>query len=98
MTAAIILAGGKGTRLAGLHPNCPKPLIPVAGQPFLLGHPLVGSSGLPPFRLFDRPSGDDDRRLVPSHKRLAPDVTRQCQLERTPLGTGGGIVNCLSNT
>lgn len=32
---AIILAGGKGTRLAGVVPNLPKPMAPIAGHPFL---------------------------------------------------------------
>ncbi len=32
---AIILLGGKGTRLSRMFPNQPKALAPVAGQPFL---------------------------------------------------------------
>ncbi|MDP2989098.1 MAG: nucleotidyltransferase family protein, partial [Kiritimatiellota bacterium] len=32
---AIILLGGKGTRLQGLYPDLPKALAPVAGCPFL---------------------------------------------------------------
>jgi D-glycero-alpha-D-manno-heptose 1-phosphate guanylyltransferase len=32
---AIVLAGGAGTRIAHLHPEVPKPMIPVAGKPFL---------------------------------------------------------------
>ncbi|MGN1375871.1 MAG: D-glycero-beta-D-manno-heptose 1,7-bisphosphate 7-phosphatase [Prevotella sp.] len=31
----IIMAGGRGTRIAGLFPDIPKPLIPVAGMPVL---------------------------------------------------------------
>jgi D-glycero-alpha-D-manno-heptose 1-phosphate guanylyltransferase len=31
----IILAGGMGTRLKGVRSDCPKPLIPCAGQPFI---------------------------------------------------------------
>jgi D-glycero-alpha-D-manno-heptose 1-phosphate guanylyltransferase len=34
-TTALILAGGKGTRIAALVPNLPKPMVEVAGQPFL---------------------------------------------------------------
>jgi len=38
---AIILAGGRGTRISHLYPDVPKPMIPVAGRPFLewvIGH------------------------------------------------------------
>lgn len=31
----ILLAGGFGTRIRELYPDVPKPMIPVAGQPFL---------------------------------------------------------------
>lgn len=33
--AVIVLAGGAGTRIRHLYPDLPKPLIPVAGRPFL---------------------------------------------------------------
>ena len=32
---AIILAGGQGTRLAGVVQDVPKPMAPVGGTPFL---------------------------------------------------------------
>ena len=32
---AVILAGGKGTRIKSVHPDLPKPLIPISGKPFL---------------------------------------------------------------
>lgn len=32
---AIILAGGKGTRISSLYPHIPKPMIPVKGKPIL---------------------------------------------------------------
>jgi D-glycero-alpha-D-manno-heptose 1-phosphate guanylyltransferase len=33
-TAAVILVGGLGTRIRHLHPDLPKPMIPVRGRPF----------------------------------------------------------------
>jgi D-glycero-alpha-D-manno-heptose 1-phosphate guanylyltransferase len=35
MFSVILLCGGLGTRLQELHPGIPKPLIPVAGRPFV---------------------------------------------------------------
>ena len=32
---AVVLAGGFGTRVAHLLPGVPKPMVPVAGKPFL---------------------------------------------------------------
>lgn len=34
-TLAVIMAGGKGTRLGGLTDEIPKPMLPVAGRPIL---------------------------------------------------------------
>lgn len=90
----VILAGGKGTRLQGLYPDLPKPLIPVAGRPFL--HWLtkwIASHG--------------PRHFVYSTGYLAakiddwasdgsmPGIERRCRREDEPLGTGGGLLNCL---
>ena len=32
---AFVLAGGLGTRIAGLYPDLPKAMVPVAGRPFI---------------------------------------------------------------
>ena len=34
-SAAIVLAGGRGTRLGALYPHLPKPMVPAAGEPFI---------------------------------------------------------------
>ena len=34
-TTVLILVGGEGKRIRHLYPTLPKPLIPVAGKPFL---------------------------------------------------------------
>jgi mannose-1-phosphate guanylyltransferase / phosphomannomutase len=35
MSQAIILAGGKGTRIAEIRGDIPKPMIPICGKPIL---------------------------------------------------------------
>lgn len=35
MIEAIVLAGGKGTRLGGISKDAPKPMLPVGGKPFV---------------------------------------------------------------
>jgi D-glycero-alpha-D-manno-heptose 1-phosphate guanylyltransferase len=87
---AIVLAGGRGTRLEGLHAGLPKPLIPCAGHPFLewslaalrdLGvNDFVISTG----HLADR---------FDQHLRQRPKDGSTIRLARelAPLGTGGAI-------
>lgn len=91
---AVVLAGGRGTRIAHLVPDTPKPLVPVAGKPFLewLSLYLV-RHGL--------------RRLVYSTGYRAdqieawtetinwPGVTMETVAEASALGTGGAIFGCL---
>jgi len=93
---ALVLAGGKGTRIAGLYPDIPKPMIPVAGRPFL--HWITAwlvDSGI--------------RDIVYSIGHLAPVVEAwikdegsarggarlRTMTEAVPLGTGGAMSACL---
>jgi len=91
---AVILAGGLGTRLRPLYPDVPKPMILVAGRPFLYwltaslaSHGLthfVYSTGHRAEQIESWCEGDDFPELIRLYRR-----------EMVPLGTGGGLLNCL---
>jgi D-glycero-alpha-D-manno-heptose 1-phosphate guanylyltransferase len=89
---AIVLAGGKGTRLASIVTDVPKPLAPVAGRPFLdylfasfLAGGVVDRVILAIGHLADR---------VVDHYAAAPSaLPLEFSVEMTPLGTGGALVN-----
>jgi mannose-1-phosphate guanylyltransferase len=93
-TDAVILVGGKGTRLRPLTNSIPKPMLPVAGYPFLshllariraagMTHVVLGTS----FKaeVFEEYFGD------------GTDFGLEIEyvVEDEPLGTGGGIRNVL---
>ena len=95
-TDAVILVGGKGTRLRPLTNSIPKPMLPVAGAPFLehllarikaagMTHVVLGTS----FKaeVFEEHFGDG------SHLGLEIEYV----VEEEPLGTGGGIRNVLDH-
>jgi NDP-sugar pyrophosphorylase family protein len=92
---ALILAGGKGTRLAGVHGDRPKALLPVAGEPFL--HWLITwlrCEGVQDFVFSLGHQGD----LIEQWLEEAPVLkdTRWLTFRETePLGTGGGALACL---
>ncbi|SDJ35002.1 mannose-1-phosphate guanylyltransferase [Frankineae bacterium MT45] len=89
---AVILVGGKGTRLRPLTLSAPKPMLPTAGVPFLahllarvrdagIGHVVLGTSYKA--EVFSEYFGDGSRF------GLEIDYV----FESEPLGTGGGIRN-----
>jgi len=85
----LILAGGRGTRLASLPGDLPKPLRPVNGRPFL-GY------------LVDQVRAAGARRVVLSlayRPEAFEEFVRQegleTAIEPAALGTGGGLRNAL---
>ncbi|OBK11809.1 sugar phosphate nucleotidyltransferase [Mycobacterium asiaticum] len=89
---AVILVGGKGTRLRPLTLSAPKPMLPTAGLPFLthllsriaaagIEHVVLGTS----YRaeVFEAEFGDGSK--------LGLQI--EYVTEEKPLGTGGGIAN-----
>lgn len=90
MTEAVLLVGGKGTRLRPLTLHTPKPMVPAAGVPFLahqlararaagVEHVVLATSYLA--EVFEPYFGDGS-----AHGLRLTYVT-----EREPLGTGGAI-------
>jgi len=85
----LILAGGKGTRIAHLHPDLPKPAVPVAGKPFLAW--ILTQLAKAGFRQAVVSSGYRSTELC---RQVEPFVPAGMEIrwvaEETPLGTGGG--------
>ena len=95
-SAAILLVGGRGTRLAPLTDRTPKPMLPVGGVPFTLHQVLQA-----------RAAGV--RRLVMATSYMAEvfepyfgdgsrfDMEISYAVEEVALGTGGGIKNAAAH-
>ncbi|GGX36139.1 nucleotidyltransferase family protein [Streptomyces chryseus] len=95
MTEAILLVGGKGTRLRPLTVHTPKPMVPAAGVPFLthqlararaagVEHVVLATSYLA--EVFEPYFGDGS----------ALGLHLEYVTEEEPLGTGGAIRNVAS--
>ncbi|TCR70035.1 sugar phosphate nucleotidyltransferase [Bosea sp. BK604] len=93
---AVILAGGQGTRIRALFPDVPKPLIPVAGRPFLDWlTAYLAAAGL---RSFVYSTGYKGSQIADWCRNGAfPDCRRISVYEDQPLGTGGGLLNCVDD-
>jgi mannose-1-phosphate guanylyltransferase len=95
VTEAILLVGGKGTRLRPLTVHTPKPMVPAAGVPFLahqlararaagVDHVVMATSYLA--EVFEPYFGDGSRL----------GLHLEYVTEEEPLGTGGAIRNVAS--
>ena len=86
---AIILAGGKGTRLAGAVPNLPKPMAPIAGKPFLLY--LLESLHIAGFNRVILSIGHMAHAIRTYFDANPHALELVFVEEESPLGTGGAI-------
>ncbi|KDN84056.1 GDP-mannose pyrophosphorylase [Kitasatospora cheerisanensis KCTC 2395] len=92
MTEAIMLVGGKGTRLRPLTTHTPKPMLPVAGVPFI-AHQLARAAAAGVTRVVLATSYLADV-FVDHFKDGSPYGLELVYLtEDEPLGTGGAIRN-----
>lgn len=87
---AVVLAGGRGTRLRPVVADRPKPMAPVAGRPFLeyLLDYWIGQ-GVDRFILS---VGYMKEAIVDHFGRSYRTATVDYAVEETPRGTGGGLL------
>jgi mannose-1-phosphate guanylyltransferase len=92
MSEAILLVGGKGTRLRPLTTHTPKPLLPVAGVP-LLTHQLAraAAAGITRVVLATSYLAELFREEYGDGSALGLELVHVA--ESKPLGTGGAIRN-----
>ena len=93
--AAIILAGGLGTRLNSLIPGLPKPLYPVHGRPFItfLFSQLVAAG----FDSVHVSVGHMANKIVDKLGEAYGSLKIEYIQEDTPLGTGGAVFHALTS-
>ncbi len=92
MVEAILLVGGLGTRLRPLTEHVPKPMLPVAGVPFV-AHQVAraAAAGVSRVVLATAYRAEAFERYVPELNRYGAEV--ELMLETSPLGTAGAIRN-----
>ncbi|BDH58713.1 hypothetical protein MTP03_36520 [Tsukamurella sp. PLM1] len=92
---AVILVGGKGTRLRPLTLSAPKPMLPTAGKPFLT-HLLsrIRDAGIRRVVLGTSFKAEVFEEYFGDGSELGLELSYVVETE--PLGTGGGIRNVLS--
>lgn len=87
---AVIMAGGKGTRMASIAPDIPKPMILVDGRP-VLEHQLhcLKNQGFTDILLIVGHLGDVIRQYFEDGSRFGVSITYF--YEQEPLGTAGAL-------
>lgn len=89
MREAIILAGGRGTRLRAVVTDVPKPMAPVAGRPFLeIVLSFLAASG---FRRVVLSLGHMADKVVTHFGSSFLGIELVYAVESEPLGTGGAL-------
>lgn len=94
---AIVLAGGKGTRLSPAVPDLPKPLAPVGERPFLdyVIEAFAASGAVSRVTLA---LGHLSRHVVAHYEANPPALPLAFSIEDAPLGTGGALIHALPQT
>ncbi len=92
LSQAVILAGGKGTRLNSRLNGLPKPLIEVCGKP-LLQHQieLLIRHGIEDVLILTSHGSDQIQEFFNSHSNFGINIT--CISDAIPLGTAGAVLS-----
>lgn len=92
---AIVLAGGRGTRLGAATADIPKPLLPVAERPFLEWLTVwLAGQGVSRITYAAGFCGEQIADWT-ENTELKAALALECRLEDSPLGTGGAILHAL---
>jgi D,D-heptose 1,7-bisphosphate phosphatase len=90
---AVILAGGKGTRLRQITGDLPKPLVDVAGKPLLVHQlELARSQSILEILILTGYRSGAIRDLVGDGSRYGVNVTYRDEGESDPLGAAGALL------
>ena len=91
---AMILAAGRGTRLAPLTDKTPKPMLPIEGTPLIHWQlAALAQAGVSEVIINTHYLGDQIESSVGNGSQWGLNV--QYSRESTPLETGGGVLNAL---
>lgn len=94
---AVLLAGGRGTRLAAVVSDRPKPMVEVAGKPFLEWVlTYFRRYGVTRFTVSLGHMAEVAQRYFTA--RPADGLAIQTVVEHSPLGTGGGFLYAVSQS
>lgn len=90
----VIVAGGKGTRLAGLADDLPKALVPIGGKPVLQHQlELAAACGITAVTIFTGHLADKINTFVDDGSRFGLKV--KVPVEDEPLGSAGAVMQAL---
>lgn len=90
LTQALILCGGLGTRLGDLTATIPKPMLPVAGRPFL-DHLIQEVARFGVGRIVLLAGRFGEQVVAAFDQRELYGARVEVLVEPTPLGTGGAL-------
>lgn len=91
---AMILAAGRGTRMAPLTDTCPKPLIPLCGKPLIVHHlEKLAAAGFRDVVINHAWLGEQIEQTLGDGSRW--NLTIHYSPETEALDTGGGIFQAL---